>query len=129
MTLVLVFLAFLFGVIPITFQMLTMPVSIYADCMGMSRVPYDSAALDTCWTGEYYFVGHNPGIFTPIQRLRRGDIVGFNDGKKSHYFIVDSSEVRTTTEWFPAPDGINARMQTCLSWPTVLIVNLRSWRD
>src|ERR1039458_7180467 len=50
----------------------------YSDCTAASPVPQNEAAIYTCVTWDTYFLGHNPGVFTPLLSVQDGT-------KLSHY--------------------------------------------
>jgi hypothetical protein len=92
-------------------------VGYYSDCTGGSALPSSYAAIDTCIGGRTYFVGHNPGVFTPLMHMGVGSIITWYDGNgNAHAFRVIA--VRT---WYrsngvpPAVGGAVAQFQTCIT--------------
>ncbi|MEP7104576.1 MAG: hypothetical protein ABI838_01855, partial [Chloroflexota bacterium] len=69
---------------------LRVDVGSYTDCSGLAPVPRDAAELDPCFAGRYYFVGHNPGVFTPLMRLGAGDLITYHDpsGKAQRFRLL-----------------------------------------
>ena len=55
-------------------------VGYYSDCSGRTALTHASAAIDTCVGGRWYFVGHNPGVFTPLFHMGVGTIITYYDG-------------------------------------------------
>jgi hypothetical protein len=51
---------------------LSASVGIYSDCFGTTPLRHAIAAVDTCVPGRTYFIGHNPGVFTPLLQLIMG---------------------------------------------------------
>jgi hypothetical protein len=106
---------------------LDVPVGVYSDCSGMAPVSYDGAAIDTCLGGRLYFIGHNPGPFTPLRGLDVGSKIVYYDstGMPHGWRIVAT---RTWSRWWgsppPASDGVVAQFQTCITldanWDEIL---------
>jgi hypothetical protein len=88
----------------------------YADCSGQSPLPEDEASVDLCApSGVIYFVGHNPGVFTPLMKAVPGDIITWQDRSGAiHRFIVTSTRDVLWKDGFPKPtQGSVAEFQTC----------------
>jgi hypothetical protein len=106
---------------------LDVSVGVYADCTGMSEVTHDGAAIDTCLGGRLYFIGHNPGPFTPLRDFATGSrIIYYDDSGLAHtYRIV---ETRTWSRWAGSPplasSDVVAQFQTCITadgnWDEIL---------
>ncbi len=104
------------------------PVTSYDDCTGRVPLTHAAAAIDTCVKDEMYFLGHNPGVFTPALDLRVGDEVDYIESNGAqHHFVVDSIFVAVPPLRPPRPDYISAQMQTCIDAQSDLIVNLRGY--
>ena len=88
----------------------------YTDCTGLSEVPHDMAAIDTCHTSAVLFIGHNRGVFTPLLSYVVGDVIAWYDnlGKVHHLRIVAVRDVSSSV--FPPVLG-TYEFQTCL-YPT-----------
>ena len=91
-------------------------VGIYSDCGGSTPLPHAIAAIDTCVKGVTFFVGHNPGVFTPLVSVNVGDVITYWDGAGvAHPLRVISVRnwVHTTTP--SIVPGATAQFQTCLN--------------
>src|ERR1035437_8170155 len=44
----------------------------YSSCTAAAPVPQNEAAIYTCVTWDTYFLGHNPGVFTPLLSVQDG---------------------------------------------------------
>ncbi len=91
-------------------------VGIYSDCSGATPLTHSSAAIDTCVTGRTYFVGHNPGVFTPLLSEGVGSIITWYDGGGSIHRLRIVA-VRTWQSANGVPPMVNgsvvAQFQTC----------------
>ena len=90
----------------------------YSDCSGASAIPSNQAALWTCVPGRLYFVGHNPGVFTPLMRMRVGDRLTYvDDDGTSHRYQVVRVESWGRADGFPPPASaqVVAQLQTCIT--------------
>src|ERR1039458_9461515 len=47
-------------------------VTTYSDCTATSPLPRSEAAIYACATWDTYFLGHNPGVFTPLLSAQNG---------------------------------------------------------
>lgn len=54
-------------------------VGIYSDCTGNTLLTHSEAVIDSCKPGMF-FLGHNPGVFTPLMHLGVGSVVTWWDG-------------------------------------------------
>ena len=106
---------------------LDVPVGIYTDCTGMAPVSYAGAAIDTCLGGRYYFIGHNPGPFTPLRNLGVGSVIVYYDGGgMPHGWRIVAT--RTWSRWWGSPPlasaDVVAQFQTCITldanWDEIL---------
>jgi hypothetical protein len=89
----------------------------YPDCSGKSDVPHGVAAIDTCVSWGRYFVGHNPGVFTPLVGMPDGTVLTYHDGADlaTRYVIEGSLESSAGDPVPPPPAGATAQFQTCLT--------------
>ncbi|HSP64800.1 MAG TPA: hypothetical protein VLO10_01290 [Candidatus Deferrimicrobium sp.] len=92
-------------------------VGFYSDCNGRTALSHALADIDTCVGGRTYFVGHNPGVFTPLFHMGLGTIITwFDGGGNAHRLRIIG--VRT---WHrPAAvlgplGGAIAQFQTCIT--------------
>lgn len=93
-------------------------VGTYGDCSGKSALTHASAAVDTCITGLYYFIGHNPGVFTPLMSVGVGSIIEYYDGAGHHHrlqVIAERTWLRKDGVPPPAEAGEAAQFQTCVT--------------
>jgi hypothetical protein len=92
-------------------------VGYYGDCSGRTALTRSSAAIDTCVGGRTYFVGHNPGVFTPLFHMGVGTIITWYDGGgRAHRLRVIG--VRTVYRSAGVPSllaGAVAEFQTCIA--------------
>jgi hypothetical protein len=97
-------------------------VGVYGDCSGASELTHVSAAIDSCQTGRNYFIGHNPGVFSPLVNMKVGGTVTYYDatGLPHPYRIVG---VRTWNRFWGSPPlvqpDVTAQFQTCLTLDAV----------
>jgi len=97
---------------------LDVAVGVYSDCSGHTPVKADRAELDECVAGRAYFLGHNPGVFTPLLALGVGSRITWFDGQGlAHRMIVVA---RRDTLWSsglarPVSASVVAQFQTCLT--------------
>ena len=102
-------------------------VGVYADCSGASELTHESAAIDSCLGGRDYFIGHNPGVFTPLIKTRVGDTITYYDaaGGAHPYRVVG---IRTWNRFWGSPPFVEpdvvAQFQTCITldatWDEIL---------
>jgi hypothetical protein len=93
------------------------PVGSYRDCSGVSPIPF-TAALWTCVPGRLYFVGHNPGVFTPLLHMRVGDGLLYIDHSGSpHRYRIVRIEDWGRAAGLPPPSSADvvAQLQTCVT--------------
>jgi hypothetical protein len=94
------------------------PVGSYTDCSGLTPIPPFEAALWPCVPGRLYFVGHNPGVFTPLMHMRVGDVLTYidRDGLRHLYRIVRVEDwPRAGGSPPPASASVVAQFQTCVT--------------
>jgi hypothetical protein len=92
-------------------------VGYYSDCSGRTALTHASAAIDTCVGGRTYFVGHNPGVFTPLFHMGVGTIITWFDGA-GHAHRLRIVGVRTWYRSAGVPGllgGAVAQFQTCVT--------------
>jgi hypothetical protein len=92
-------------------------VGVYSDCRGTTEVSHAVAAVDTCIGGRTYFVGHNPGVFTPLLAETVGSAVTWWDGNGTAHRL----RIVARRDWMrddgvpPMVSGaVVAQFQTCL---------------
>lgn len=92
------------------------PVGVYRDCHGDQQLTHAMAAIDVCITDRTYFVGHNPGVFTPLLLLDVGSIlVWFDHAGGAHRLRVVAVRVWRGSDFPPVvARGIVAQFQTCI---------------
>ena len=88
----------------------------YSDCVGGQSLGRSLAAIDACVPGRLYFIGHNPGVFTPLVHMRIGSVITWWDGDGTPQRLrVVRAEIRPAS--FGAapypPTGVVAQFQTC----------------
>lgn len=91
-------------------------VGIYSDCSGNTPLTHSEAAIDTCVTGRTYFVGHNPGVFTPLLSESVGSIITWWDGNATaHRLRIVAVRSWTWSNGVPPPvsGAVTAQFQTC----------------
>ncbi len=89
----------------------------YSDCTSQSPVPSGVAAIDTCVTWDTYFIGHNPGVFTPILDMADGTVMTYYDSSDvAHRYVVEGSvETSFGDPVTQPPEGSAAQFQTCVT--------------
>ena len=93
-------------------------VGVYRDCSGISAIPANQASLWTCVPGRLYFVGHNPGVFTPLMRMHVGDRLTYADAAGAiHRYQIVRIESWGRADGFPPPASsrVVAQLQTCIT--------------
>ena len=98
----------------------------YTDCSGNSAVPRNSVAIDTCDTAVTYFVGHNPGLFTPLMSDGAGTHLTYynGNGTATGYVIEGYWDITRAGATFPSPPaGTIAEFQTCVD-PSATVVRV-----
>lgn len=100
----------------------------YTDCSRYTDVSHAGAQRDACLAGhDTYFIGHNPGPFTPLMNAQVGTTITYYDptGLPHSYRVV---AIRSwAAAWgappFTEPD-VAAQFQTCLTldgtWDRIL---------
>lgn len=92
-------------------------VGVYSDCSGNTALSHAYAAVDTCVGGRTYFVGHNPGVFTPLMAESVGSVITWWDASGAAHRL----RVVARRDWYrsngvpPTVSGaVVAQFQTCL---------------
>lgn len=102
-------------------------VGVYADCSRVTELTHESAAIDACLPGRNYFIGHNPGVFTPLLNTQVGDTITYYDaGGNAHPYRVVG--IRTWNRFWGSPPFVEpdvvAQFQTCITldatWDQIL---------
>ncbi len=102
-------------------------VGVYADCSRASELTHESAAIDACLPGRTYFIGHNPGVFTPLLNIKLGATITYYDaGGLPHPLRIVG--VRTWNRFWGSPPlvepDVTAQFQTCITadavWDQIL---------
>ncbi|HEX3605416.1 MAG TPA: hypothetical protein VH134_05805 [Candidatus Dormibacteraeota bacterium] len=92
-------------------------VGTYSDCSGNTPLTRVVAAIDTCIGGPTYFVGHDPGVFTPLMSMSVGEVITWYDrnGNVHPMRIVSIRDGWASANGAPRPTRSNvvAQMQTC----------------
>lgn len=91
-------------------------VGVYSDCSGNTALTHAEAAVDTCITGRTYFVGHNPGVFTPLMSESVGSLITWWDGAgNAHRLRVVAVRNWVRADGVPpkASADVVAQFQTC----------------
>ena len=102
----------------------------YTDCSRGTEVTHAGAEIDACLPGhDAYFIGHNPGPFTPLMDAQVGTRITYYDanGLPHDYRVVS---VRAWMARWGAPpfteSGVTAQFQTCITldgtWDRILDV-------
>lgn len=92
-------------------------VGVYSDCSGATALSHAYAAIDTCVGGRTYFVGHNPGVFTPLMSETVGSVITWWDasGNAHRLRIVARRDWMRANGAPPVVSGaVVAQFQTCL---------------
>jgi hypothetical protein len=92
-------------------------IGVYSDCTGATEVSHSIAQIDTCVRGRTYFVGHNPGVFTPLLSETVGSVITWWDGGG----VAHRLQIVARRDWLRA-DGVpplasgavTVQLQTCL---------------
>lgn len=91
-------------------------VSYYSDCSGHTVLTRSSAAIDTCVGGRTYFVGHNPGVFTPLLHMGVGSIITWYDGNGNAHRLRIIAVRQMAHVGVPSlAGGAVAQFQTCIT--------------
>lgn len=92
-------------------------VGYYGDCNGRTTLSHTSAAIDTCVGGRTYFVGHNPGVFTPLFHMGVGAVITWFDGAgNAHRLRIIGVRTWYRSAGVPGPlAGAVAQFQTCIT--------------
>ena len=91
-------------------------VGVYSDCSGSTPLARYEAAIDTCFRGVTYVVGHNPGVFTGLLSESVGSTLTYWDGAGTPHHLV----IIGRRQWVAANGNIQPlagatyEFQTCL---------------
>ena len=91
-------------------------VGVYSDCSGQTTVSHSVAEIDTCVGGRIYFVGHNPGVFTPLLSESVGAVITWWDGNGTAHrlqIVARRDWVRADGVPPPVSGAVSAQFQTC----------------
>lgn len=97
---------------------LNVAVGSYTDCSGVSPISRARADLDPCFQGRYYFVGHNPGVFSPLLKLHAGAEITWIDanGNANRFRVIAERDFRRNSGPLSlARPDVAAQFQTCLT--------------
>ena len=90
-------------------------VGTYSDCTGQEPLPAGSAAIDSCVTDRQFFVGHNPGVFTPLTQTPVGAVITWYDADgTAHPLRVIQTRTWQHVGLPTLAPGATAQFQTCL---------------
>ena len=103
-------------------------VSLYGDCAGQTPLTHATAAIDTCIQDRIYFVGHNPGVFTPLMSMGVGSVVTYwDDAGVPHrariFAVFDWARTSGTPARTP---GATMEFQTCANADGSILRNLEA---
>jgi hypothetical protein len=91
---------------------LNVAVGVYADCSGTSPIDAVRADVDTCFVDRTYFVGHSPGVFSPLLNMTWYDHVGAPHPLR----VVSQRDLPRSTPSLQLTGGdVAAEFQTCLT--------------
>jgi hypothetical protein len=102
-------------------------VGYYGDCSGRQVLTHAYAAIDTCLGGRTYFIGHNPGVFTPLMNLGVGsELTYFDANANAHRMRIVG--VRSWYRFNGSPPLVQGNVayqfQTCITldgnWDRIL---------
>ena len=97
---------------------LNVQVGNYSDCSGRSPISARQADIDPCFPGRWYFVGHSPGAFSPLLRMRAGALITWFDanGTANRLRVVAIRDfARNSGVLSLAQPDVVAQFQTCLT--------------
>jgi hypothetical protein len=92
-------------------------VGYYGDCSGRTPLTHSMAAIDGCVGGRTYFVGHNPGVFTPLMHFGVGALITWYDGAGNAHRL----RIIAVRQWNhsagapPLVSGATTEFQTCIT--------------
>lgn len=91
---------------------------VYADCSGNSPIDTAKADIDPCFLGRTYFVGHSPGVFSPLLHMGVDSLITWYDavGLAHPLRVVSERDFgrNSRTLQLSQPDVV-AQFQTCLT--------------
>ena len=91
-------------------------VGVYSDCSGATALTHAMAAVDTCVHQDTYFVGHNPGVFTPLLSESVGSLITWWDGSGTAHrlrIVAVRSWLRANGVPPTVSGAVVAQFQTC----------------
>jgi hypothetical protein len=97
---------------------LNVAVGVYADCSGSSPIDPARADVDTCFVDRTYFVGHSPGVFSPLLKMGAGSLLTWYDhvGVPHPLRVVSQRDLPRSTPSLQLTRGdVAAEFQTCLT--------------
>jgi hypothetical protein len=90
-------------------------VGYYSDCSGRTALTRAYVAIDTCVGGRTYFVGHNPGPFTPLFHMGVGTVITWWDGAgNAHPLRIIAVRALAHSGVPSLVGGAVAQFQTCI---------------
>jgi hypothetical protein len=97
---------------------LNVSLGVYSDCTGVGPIDANRADVDPCFLGRTYFVGHSPGVFSPLLHMGVGSFISWYDsmGAAHPMRIVSVRDFRRNSAplGLAQPD-VTAQFQTCLT--------------
>jgi hypothetical protein len=97
---------------------LNVKVGLYTDCTGKSPIDRHQADIDSCFVDRTYFVGHSPGVFSPLLRMGVGSLITWYDGdgaSRSLRIVSKRDLPRKTQALSLSQPEVVAQFQTCLT--------------
>jgi hypothetical protein len=97
---------------------LNVDVGVYADCSGTTPIDAARADVDSCFVDRIYFVGHSPGVFSPLLHMGVGSLITWYDdrGVPHPLRVITLRDLPRSTQslQLSEPDVV-AEFQTCLT--------------
>jgi len=92
-------------------------VGVYTDCTGQAFPADGVASIYTCVPWDTYFLGHNPGVFTPLLNMPDGTILTYYDASDAaHQYVIEGHAETSVGGPVPYPPaGTTAQFQTCVT--------------
>jgi hypothetical protein len=89
----------------------------YVDCTGKTFPAEGVASIYTCVSWDNYFIGHNPGVFTPLLNMPDGTVMTYYDASDTaHQYVIEGSVETSVGLPVPYPPaGTAAQFQTCVT--------------
>lgn len=102
---------------------LDLHVGYYGDCTRATEVGHDAAYVDGCIQRPLgYFIGHNPGPFTPMAAVPVGQVIDYYDPDGNLHRLQIVSARQWNRFWGAPPlsqPDVVAQFQTCLTLDAV----------